>query len=326
MGPDALVIATPMIPGTKNIVLNLIQDELCRALINQATNTLSSNPQMVPAPAPTTVTNQYGGATTWAYTLSSGNQTRSPACGTITVKQTQQHPQTVNGVNTDMTAQQQTILQNVLSNDIRPSVESVAANYWQTKQTSALTPLQATYVQATADYTQQLTTAATNITSSLNAAITAQDARNGSIGLIQNENQLSALGWVRRRRLLSPLRPNQWSNPFPSQRDAHHQYAELRRIEHVSQIRSCPLISGTTSFLTTLRTYATTTDGMDVPGANADLFTGQTNGDDGSSMLEHVFRSLNITEPLLHFFTDQMSPTGNQWTDPFGALIILGQN
>jgi conjugal transfer/type IV secretion protein DotA/TraY len=64
---------------------------------------------------------------------------------------------------------------------------------------------------------------------------------------------------------------------------------------------------------------------MDVPGANADLFTGQTNGDDGSSMLEHVFRSLNITEPLLHFFTDQMSPTGNQWTDPFGALIILGQ-
>ena len=68
MGPDALVIATPMIPGTKNIVLNLIQDELCRALINQSTNTVSSNPQMVPAPAPTTVTNQYGGATTWAYT------------------------------------------------------------------------------------------------------------------------------------------------------------------------------------------------------------------------------------------------------------------
>jgi conjugal transfer/type IV secretion protein DotA/TraY len=166
MGPDALVIATPMIPGTKNIVLNLIQDELCRALINQATNTVSSNPQMVPAPAPTTVTNQYGGATTWAYTLSSGNQTRSPACGTITVKQPSNTPQTVNGVNTDMTAQQQTILQNVLSNDIRPSVESVAANYWQTKQTSALTPLQATYVQATADYTQQLTMAATNIPAS----------------------------------------------------------------------------------------------------------------------------------------------------------------
>jgi len=325
MGPDALVIATPMIPGTKNTVLNLIQDELCRALINQATNTVSSNPQMVPAPAPTTVTNQYGGATTWAYTLSSGNQTRSPACGTVTVKQPSNTPQTVNGVNTDMTGQQQTILQNVLSNDIRPSVESVAANYWQTKQTSALTPLQATYVQATADYTQQLTTAATSITSQLNAAITAQDARNGSVGLIQNENQLSALGWSGagayyllfaqiNGRTLSLLNATPIIN-MPS----------FDGLSTSLKNDLAPLISGTTSFLTTLRTYATTTDGNDVPGANADLFTGQTNGDDGSSMLEHVFRSLNITEPLLHFFTDQMSPTGNQWTDPFSALIILGQ-
>lgn len=325
IGPDALVVATPMIPGTKNIVLNLIQDELCRALINQATNTVSSNPQMVPAPAATVVANQYGGATTWSYTLSSGNQSRSPACGTVTVKQPSNAPQTINGVNTDMTGPQQTILQNVLSNDIRPAVESVAANYWQTKQASALTPLQGTYVQATADYTQQLTTAATNITSQLNSAITAQDARNGSIGLIQNENQLSALGWSAagayyllfaqiNGRTLSLLNATPVIN-MPS----------FDGLSTSLKTDLAPLISGTTSFLTTLRTYATTIDGIDVPGANADLFTGQTNGDDGSSMLEHVFRSLNITEPLLHFFTDQMSPTANQWTDPFGALITLGQ-
>ena len=37
IGPDAMVIADPIIPGTRTIVLGLIEDELCRSLINQAT-------------------------------------------------------------------------------------------------------------------------------------------------------------------------------------------------------------------------------------------------------------------------------------------------
>ena len=36
IGPDSMVIAQPMIPGTETIVLNLMQDELCRALVNAA--------------------------------------------------------------------------------------------------------------------------------------------------------------------------------------------------------------------------------------------------------------------------------------------------
>lgn len=45
VGPDAAVIATPMIPGTQSIVAGLIASELCMALVNQAGNaTLIANP------------------------------------------------------------------------------------------------------------------------------------------------------------------------------------------------------------------------------------------------------------------------------------------
>jgi len=46
-----------MIPGTETTVLNLMQDELCRALVNQA----AKQPGLVPAPTPTLVSNAYGG-------------------------------------------------------------------------------------------------------------------------------------------------------------------------------------------------------------------------------------------------------------------------
>ena len=40
--------------------------------------------------------------------------------------------------------------------------------------------------------------------------------------------------------------------------------------------------------------------------------------------MEQVFRKLHLTERLLYFFTTAMSPTGSQWTDPFSALMQLG--
>jgi len=48
IGPDSMLIAQPIIPGTKTIVANLIQDELCRALVNAAT----AQPNLVPQPTP----------------------------------------------------------------------------------------------------------------------------------------------------------------------------------------------------------------------------------------------------------------------------------
>jgi hypothetical protein len=38
IGPDAMVVAEPMIPGTEIIVLGLVQNELARSLVNAASN------------------------------------------------------------------------------------------------------------------------------------------------------------------------------------------------------------------------------------------------------------------------------------------------
>ena len=47
IGPDAMVIADPVIPGTRTIVLGLLEDELCRSLVNQASG---SDPRSRPDP------------------------------------------------------------------------------------------------------------------------------------------------------------------------------------------------------------------------------------------------------------------------------------
>ena len=69
IGPDAMVIADPIIPGTRTIVLGLIEDELCRSLINQATATT-----LVPAPTPTVVNSGKGAVVTYAYSLAAGKR------------------------------------------------------------------------------------------------------------------------------------------------------------------------------------------------------------------------------------------------------------
>jgi len=78
IGPDAMVIADPIIPGTRTIVLGLIEDELCRSLINQATAAT-----LVPAPTATVVNSGKGAVVTYAYSLAAGNGTGSPTCGSF---------------------------------------------------------------------------------------------------------------------------------------------------------------------------------------------------------------------------------------------------
>jgi conjugal transfer/type IV secretion protein DotA/TraY len=322
IGPDSMVIAQPMIPGTGTIVLNLMQDEFCRALVNAG----SGNPNLVPEPNPVESTDPVGGGyVTWSYSLSPGNETGSATCGTITVRRPNQNATNIAGVSTDMTGTQQTILTQVLQNDIAPGVQQVVANFWQTKQASALNPLQGIFQNATSDYTNLLTTAATTITSQLrNALQDSTQARNGALGLIQNENQLSALGWTSAGAYyLEFARLNgQTLSLLSAAPDVNA--PSFQGLSPSLSYDLAPLFQSQGAFLTKLQTYVTTNDGLDAPGGNADLFSGATPGEDGSSAIEQVFRKLHLTERLLYFFTTAMSPTGNQWTDPFSALMQLG--
>ena len=115
IGPDAMVIADPIIPGTRTIVLGLIEDELCRSLINQATATT-----LVPAPTATVVNSGKGAVVTYAYSLAAGNGTGSPTCGSVSVADSSAAPATLGGVTIDMATQQRSILEGIVSS-LRPA-------------------------------------------------------------------------------------------------------------------------------------------------------------------------------------------------------------
>ena len=322
IGPDAMVVADPIIPGTKTIVSGLIQAELCRALINQA----SAQPVLVPPPSAATVIDPInGGYTTWAYNMSPGNSTGGPVCGTVTVREPKAGATAYSGVNLDMTQIQKTILNNVVLNDIRPTVETVAQQFWTTKQAAALAPLRDVLITATADYTQQLTNAATAKANELRSALaTTTNARNGDLGLIANQVQLSSLGWSSAGAYyLEFARLNGevlgLMSAVPTVNTPSYQGLGPSLTSDLA-----PPVNSAQAFIVRLNTYVQTTDGLDAPGGNADIFTGAVPGDDGSAMIEQVFRGMRLNDRVLNLFVAGMSPTGNNWTDPFSALMGLG--
>ncbi len=328
IGPDAVPIAQPMIPGTKTVVSGLMQNELCRALVNQA----SGNPNLVPVPQPVRgsvggSSNMSGAYVTWAYSMSSGNDVGSPVCGTVTLRQPNPNATNYAGVSVDMAAAQQTALTSVIEGSIRPDAESVARQLWSTRQAGSLNPLMSTMVGATSSYTTQLTQTATDFMSSLRAGLSTSDAaRGGELGLAANQDKLSALGWT----------------------GAGAYYVEIARLngQTLSLLSAvpvvntpsyqglgpslssdlAPLVQAVLTFQARLNTYVQTTDGLDAPGGNSELFSGATPGEDGASTIEQVVRKLHITERVLNGMVTAMSPTtGRGWTDPFAALINLGQ-
>jgi len=80
VGPDAAVIAQPMIPGTETIIAGLVDNELCMDLVNLASNTAGANALLVPTPQALTVNDNAGsGYVTWRYGLSTDNESGDPA-------------------------------------------------------------------------------------------------------------------------------------------------------------------------------------------------------------------------------------------------------
>jgi len=328
VGPDAMPIAQPMIPGTKTIVAGLLQNELCRALVNAA----SGNANLVPAPTPirssTSGNSGISGAyVSWVYSMSTGDDMGNPVCGSVTLRQPNPNATNLAGTSVDMAAGQQTTLTSVISNDIRPAAESVAQALWSTRQANSLNQLMGTMTTATADYTSQLTQLATTVTANLRSALSSADAaRGGSLGLSANQQKLSDLGWT----------------------SAGAYYVEIARLNGqtlslLSAVPSvappsyqglgqslgndlAPLVQSALAFQTKLLNYVQTTDGLDAPGGNSELFTGATPGEDGASAIEQIVRKLHLNERVLNGLVTAMSPTTSTgWTDPFAALINLGQ-
>jgi conjugal transfer/type IV secretion protein DotA/TraY len=328
IGPDAVPIAEPMIPGTKMIVAGLMENELCRALINVAAN----NPNLVPAPQPIMNTQGgnsaiSGGYVTWIYAMSTGDDVGAPVCGSVTLRQPNPSPINLGGSSVDMAQGQMNTLTSVIASDIRPDAEAVARQLWATRQSGALSALTATMTKATASYTTKLTQLASTATATLRQNLTSADeARSGTIGLTANQQRMADLGWtgagayyVEIARLngqtLSLL------SAVPTTTSPSYQGLGPSLGQDLA-----PLVHAVLTFQTKLSNYVQTADGRDVPGGNAELFSGATPGEDGASNIEQVVRKLHLNERVLNLMLQGMSPsTGMGWTDPFAALIRLGQ-
>ena len=323
VGPDAMVIAQPMIPGTEQIVLGLIQNELCMDLVNLAANTNN----MVPTPGPITGTYPSGGGyVTWNYALSTDNQSGSPACGTVTIQTPASNQMTIAGQPVDMAAVQQAALNDVLTGSIRTAVQQVAQNLWQNKTAASLTPLQGLLTSATQAYTSELTSAATSIQSSMNTALTsqAQQARDGNIDLLKGEIQQSSLGWTgagayyleiakANATTLSLLSATPVITP-PSYDGLGTSLAQ----------DIAPVAAASQDFLNSLRTAVQTQDPNSPPSGVPQTLAG-TQANQSQSLLTRLFQSLDLTIPLLNAITGYITPTSTMWTVPFGGLMSMGQ-
>ena len=321
IGPEAVPIAQPIIPGAKRVVAGLMQAELCRALVNAA----AGNPNLVPAPQPITgVAAGLDGYVTWSYSLATGNEIGAPVCGTVTIRTAGNGVGNPVDVALDMSAAEQTIVTRVLQGDIRPTAESVARNLWQSRQAASLAPMQNMLEAATADYTAQLTQDATRVMAALRGQYTAQAMRQGSVGAQDAQTQIAALGWsgagayyAELGRLngltLSLLAATPTVNAPNWQGLGRYLSADL-----------APLVHAVAEFQDRVNTYIATTDPLDQPAGDAELFSGATPVGDGGGLLEKVTRRLNFSEAVLKLFTTSLAPAANNWADPFAALVKLG--
>ncbi|PPQ35239.1 hypothetical protein CKO16_20790 [Rhodoblastus acidophilus] len=318
VGPDAMIVAEPIIPGAGTTILNLMQDELCMAYLNAAAGST-----IIPAPTGTVIGSSSGGVVTYAYQLSTGLATNSPTCGSITLNS----PITGSGSNytnvaNQMAQKQKDILDSTLA-ALRPSIQTIAQNYWTTKNQFALSGLKALYTSTLQNYTTELTTAAQTITQDLRSAQQVQDARSGNLGLIQGQTQLSALGWTSAGAYyLEFARLNGLTLSLASATPVINT-PSLQGLSAALTNDVAPLFGSSTALLAKLKIYVGTQDPLSQPSGYASVQTGQSTSDPNST-IEQVLRSVSITPELLNSLVNSLSPTSSQWNDPFGGLIALG--
>lgn len=319
IGPGGMVIATPIIPGTETIVLGLIQNEMCRDLVNAA----AGNTSLAPEPSPQKIGSN-DPMTIMGYSLSVGNVGSEPACGTVLIPAPLSGTTSLAGVSVDQTALQQTALSTVLNNDIETQVYNVATQFYSTKQASALVGLQTVLSNATTDYQAQLLKLATDVTNSLRSQL-----QNSGVTSMANSSsdltQAEALSWTSAGAYYLEF--------------AKLNGATLSLLDAVPQITPptfaglgpslsadlAPLIQSEQAYMANLTKYVTTQDPMNTPGGQGDLFSGATPGSDGSGVIDQVFRRIHLSDYALQMLQSLIAPSsGSGWTDPFSSLMSLG--
>jgi conjugal transfer/type IV secretion protein DotA/TraY len=328
VGPDAIVIATPQIPGTSDTIANLIDDQLCMDLVNLAGNGSGNGSPLIPPPQPLSVNDGQGsGYVTWRYALATGDGSANPVCGSVTVRETASNATTIAGVNVDMAATQQAILTDVITGDLQTQIQSVAHNLWLNKTAASLAPLQGIYNTAVNDYTNNLTKAATGIQNTINTAIqsNATNARNGNLDLLNSEVQQSTLGWTSAGAYyleIARLNAETLSvmNAIPDVTSPTYEGLGPSLSDDLA-----PMESAANSYMQALMETATTSDGSNPPSGIPTTLNSATDAAKGPSVLAQLYNAIGLNDYFLNKITNFLLPPAQIWTDPFGGLMGLGQ-
>lgn len=317
VGPNAVPLSQPIIPGTSEIVSGLVANELCRDLVNLAGN----NDALVPAPSFTTAGD---GSTTVAWVGDASIASGAPLCGSVVLRSSPAHAggTTTLGVSVDMTQAQLQALKAAID-AIRAPVAAIASRLWSTRQSAVLAGLRSVTVSASADYTRALQSAATDTVKALRDASSRSNV-DGDPGMAR----MQALGWT----------------------SAGAYYLEIARLNGqmlslmagVPEVSPpnyggiggaiaqdlAPLVGAAEKYQAEIRAAAAATDADAVTGGSSALFPDARLPDEGSGRLASVLALCHINSASLLALMTSLSGPGagtKDWTDPFAALIASGQ-
>ncbi|GAP25968.1 hypothetical protein GLF_2850 [Gluconobacter frateurii NBRC 101659] len=318
IGPDALPLAEPIIPGTRQVVMAVMESELCRALVNKASN----NPDLMPEPKVSNPGN--GSPVTVDYSLAVGEATAAATCGSISVTIPQQVEQQMLGSNLDLTdvdTRQVKALQDLIS-AVRTPMSSLADTIWQTRDVTALRSMDAVLTAQNTSYSSALSEAATAMISKIRAQYSSDGNGSSDAGYVAMKN----LGW---------------SGLGAYYLEISRLNAEVLSMSSIVPSVTLPSWQGLGSFLsrdlagpiTAIEQYQAaeeqklaTSDSASAPNGATRLFNNAALPSSGQSALDRVLQALGITNGVMTLIVNHLlSPTsGSDWTDPLGAMIGLG--
>ncbi|WP_094756217.1 DotA/TraY family protein [Acetobacter orientalis] len=315
VGPQALPLATPMIPGSRQVVLGIMESEICRALINKASN----NPVLVPEPA---IADDGNGTVSITYNMAQGNGTAMPTCGIVSISTPVRKETTKEYKSIDfsgVSSQQITSLKTLTTN-IRSGLQNTMNSLWETRDVATLGSLNTVFVAQTNYLNGQMSGIASSVVSAVRSAAGSKASDNSATA------ELRSLGWTGLGAYyLEISRLN----------------AEVISVSSITPTVVAPSWAGTgpylgedlLPFLKSVTSYLGKMDATlqtaDEPAPNSTsprLYANAHVSSDSTTIWTKILRYLNLGPGALELIMNHlvMGSSGSDWVDPLGGMIGLG--
>lgn len=315
VGPQALPLATPMIPGSRQVVLGVMESEICRALINKASN----NPDLVPEP---NISDDGNGTVSISYNMANGNDTAMPTCGLVSISTPVETATTTEYQSIDfsgVSSQQIHSLKTLVTN-IRSGLQNTMTSLWETRDVATLGTLNKVFVTQTNYLNDQFTTIASSVVAAVRNAAGSSASDNSAT------SELRSLGWT----------------------GLGAYYLEISRLNaeviSVSSITPAvvapswagmgpylgqdllPFLKSVSSYLGKMDATLQTADAPAPNSTSPRLYANAHVSSDSTAIWTKVLNYLNFGPGALELIMNHlvMGSSGTDWVDPLGAMIGLG--